>query len=132
MTAVTAQHTAGVAEVVPLDPAFVVAQVEAVVTDLAPAVAKTGMLATPATVAAVAGLAARGRLANLVVDPVLVSTSGFPLMADGVLSRPSIFSEATPAWTNSGKTSSPASTSCGLNRYFRLPSGTSLPSETNS
>jgi hypothetical protein len=49
----------------------------------------------------------------------------------GDLSRPSIFSEATPARINSGKTSSPAK-SCGLNRYFRSPSGTSLPSEIKS
>lgn len=83
LTAVTAQHTAAVVGIVALDPAFVVAQIEAVTSDLPPAAVKTGMLATPAVVAAVAEVAARGALPNLVVDPVLVSSSGHPLMDEG-------------------------------------------------
>jgi hydroxymethylpyrimidine kinase/phosphomethylpyrimidine kinase len=83
VTAVTAQHTAAVTAVVALDPDLVVAQIDAVTTDLRPAATKTGMLANPAIVAAVAALAADGALANLVVDPVLVSTSGHALMGDG-------------------------------------------------
>lgn len=83
VTAVTAQHTAAVLAVTVVDPAMVVAQVEAVLLDLPPAAVKTGMLATPATVAAVAALAAAGRLPNLVVDPVLVSSSGDSLMDEG-------------------------------------------------
>lgn len=83
ITAVTAQNTVGVLAAVALEPAFVVAQVEAVIADLPPAATKTGMLANPAVVAAVAEAAARGALANLVVDPVLVSTSGYPLMDEG-------------------------------------------------
>jgi hydroxymethylpyrimidine/phosphomethylpyrimidine kinase len=63
----------------------VVAQIEAVLEDLHPNAVKTGMLATEATVRAVAELAAAGRLPNLVVDPVLVSSSGHLLMeAQGV------------------------------------------------
>jgi len=83
VTAVTAQHTAAVLGVVAIDASFVVAQIEAVISDLAPAAVKTGMLASPATVAAVAETASRGELANLVVDPVLVSTSGHALMEEG-------------------------------------------------
>jgi hydroxymethylpyrimidine kinase/phosphomethylpyrimidine kinase len=83
LTAVTAQNTVSVRRVVALDPDVVVDQVEAVVADLSPAGVKTGMLATPATVAAVAELAGRGVLPNLVVDPVLVSTSGHLLMEEG-------------------------------------------------
>lgn len=83
VTAVTAQNTVAVVEVAALAPAMVVAQVEAVRTDLAPAAVKTGMLANPAIVAAVARLAAAGELPNLVVDPVLVSTSGHLLMEEG-------------------------------------------------
>jgi len=85
VTAVTAQHTAAVLGVVAMDPSFVVTQIEAVISDLAPAAVKTGMLASPATVAAVAEVASRGELANLVVDPVLVSTSGHALMEEGGL-----------------------------------------------
>jgi len=83
VTAVTVQDTTGVTAVVALEPAVVVAQVEVVAADLHPAATKTGMLANPAIVAAVADLARRGLLPNLVVDPVLVSTSGHALMGDG-------------------------------------------------
>ncbi|HTX62357.1 MAG TPA: bifunctional hydroxymethylpyrimidine kinase/phosphomethylpyrimidine kinase, partial [Acidimicrobiales bacterium] len=74
VTAVTAQHTAAVLRVLALDPDTVLAQVHAVLTDLPPAAVKTGMLANPEVVKAVADVASRGLLANLVVDPVLVST----------------------------------------------------------
>lgn len=83
VTAVTAQHTAAVLRVVPLDPDSVLAQVHAVLADLPPAAVKTGMLANPEIVKAVADLAQRGLLPNLVVDPVLVSTSGDSLMDEG-------------------------------------------------
>ncbi|MGH9087808.1 MAG: bifunctional hydroxymethylpyrimidine kinase/phosphomethylpyrimidine kinase [Acidimicrobiales bacterium] len=83
VTAVTAQNTTAVLAVVAVAPDMVAAQVEAVVTDLVPAAVKTGMLANPAIVAAVADLAAAGALPNLVVDPVLVSTSGHLLMDEG-------------------------------------------------
>src|SRR5664280_1521759 len=49
----------------------------------------------------------------------------------GVLSRPSILNEATPARTSSGNTSRPAR-SRGLSKYFLSPSGTLQPSEINS
>ena len=83
VTAVTAQHTAGVLRVLSMDPDMVLAQVHAVLEDLQPAAVKTGMLANPEIVKAVADLAARGALPNLVVDPVLVSTSGHSLMDEG-------------------------------------------------
>jgi hydroxymethylpyrimidine/phosphomethylpyrimidine kinase len=83
VTAVTAQNTTAVTDVATLDPAFVIAQIQAVVSDLPVAATKTGMLATPAIVTAVAGLAADGLLPNLVVDPVLVSSTGHPLMDEG-------------------------------------------------
>jgi len=80
ITALTAQNTCGVAgiHVVPAD--FVVAQIEAVLGDLPVAAVKTGMLATPAIVSAVADLAAAGRLPKLVVDPVMVTSSGDRLL----------------------------------------------------
>lgn len=80
LTAVTAQNTAEVRGVVALDPAFVRLQVEAVLDDFAVRAVKTGMLATAPIVAEVAALAAEGRLPNLVVDPVLVSSTGHRLM----------------------------------------------------
>lgn len=83
LTALTAQNTYEVRAVDLVDPGFVVAQAEAVLDDLAVGAVKTGMLGQPATVEAVAELAARGRLPHLVVDPVLVSSTGHPLMSAG-------------------------------------------------
>jgi hydroxymethylpyrimidine/phosphomethylpyrimidine kinase len=85
ITAVTAQNTAAVMGVHAIDPAFVELQMEAVLSDLPVAAVKTGMLASAATVAAVARWAAARRLPNLVVDPVLVASTGRPLLdEDGV------------------------------------------------
>ena len=58
-------------------------QVETVTDDISVHGVKTGMLARPHTVHAVAQLAREGRLKNLVVDPVLVTSSGHPLMEEG-------------------------------------------------
>jgi hydroxymethylpyrimidine/phosphomethylpyrimidine kinase len=80
ITALTAQNTVGVRGVHVAPAAFVVAQVEAVLDDLPVAAVKTGMLATTEIVAAVAELAAAGRLPNLVVDPVMVASSGDRLL----------------------------------------------------
>jgi hydroxymethylpyrimidine/phosphomethylpyrimidine kinase len=80
LTAVTAQNTAEVRGVVVIAPDFVALQVAAILEDFDIRSVKTGMLATPAIVDVVAELAAGGRLPSLVVDPVLVSSSGHPLM----------------------------------------------------
>ncbi len=83
ITAVTAQNTLGVQGVHNIAPSFVLEQIASVLDDFEVAAVKCGMLAQPATVEAVANLAREGRLANLVVDPVLVATSGDVLMQDG-------------------------------------------------
>jgi hydroxymethylpyrimidine/phosphomethylpyrimidine kinase len=85
LTAVTAQNTAEVRGVVALDPAFVRLQVEAVLADFPVGAVKTGMLANAAIVTEVAKLAAESVLPALVVDPVLVTSTGHPLMEpDGI------------------------------------------------
>jgi hydroxymethylpyrimidine/phosphomethylpyrimidine kinase len=85
LTAVTAQNTAEVRGVVALEPVFVRQQVETVLDDFSVRSVKTGMLATAAIVTAVADLAARGLLPHLVVDPVLVSSTGHRLLdPDGI------------------------------------------------
>jgi hydroxymethylpyrimidine/phosphomethylpyrimidine kinase len=80
ITAVTAQSTRAVSGVHPVPAEFVVAQVETVLADLPVKAVKTGMLGTTEVVRAVAGLAAAGRLPHLVVDPVMVSSSGARLL----------------------------------------------------
>lgn len=83
LTALTAQNTLGVdaVHVPPVD--FLGAQLDAVLSDLRVAAVKTGMLATEEIVRKVADTAARGRLPNLVVDPVLVSSTGARLLDAG-------------------------------------------------
>lgn len=80
ITALTAQNTLGVHGVHAVPADFVVAQVDTVLDDLAVTAVKTGMLTTAATVGAVADLAAAGRLPLLVVDPVMVASSGDRLL----------------------------------------------------
>lgn len=83
ITAITAQNTLGVDAVFAVEPALVVQQVETVLSDFVVTAVKTGMLAQPRTVEAVAALAQLGRLPWLVVDPVLVSSTGHLLMESG-------------------------------------------------
>lgn len=80
ITAITVQNTLGVTGVhaVPVD--VVRAQIAAVAADLPPAACKTGMLATPELVRAVAESIREHRLPNFVLDPVMVATSGDRLL----------------------------------------------------
>src|SRR6185436_5126891 len=85
ITAITVQSTRGVESVTPLEADLVSAQIEAVAGDLAIDATKIGMLATAAIVEAVAAAIEELELPLVVVDPVLVSTSGERLLdADGV------------------------------------------------
>ena len=83
VTAVTAQSTLAVGAVHPVPAVVVTEQIDAVATDLAPAAWKTGMLGGAELVHAVADGLRRHRAANLVVDPVMRSTSGRPLLSGG-------------------------------------------------
>jgi len=86
IVALTAQSTTGVTAIHECPPQFVVDQLHAVLDDLAPAAAKTGMLFSTPIIEAVAGvlddLAAAGRRLPLVVDPVMVASSGARLLRD--------------------------------------------------
>jgi hydroxymethylpyrimidine/phosphomethylpyrimidine kinase len=83
VTAVTVQSTTGVGAVHPVPASIVAGQIDAVATDLAPAAWKTGMLGGAELVHAVAGALRRHGATNLVVDPVMRSTSGRPLLSAG-------------------------------------------------
>jgi hydroxymethylpyrimidine/phosphomethylpyrimidine kinase len=83
LTAVTAQNTVEVTGVAVIEPDMVARQIDAVLDDFAVAAVKTGMLAHPTTVERVATYARDGLLPHLVVDPVLVSSTGHRLMHDG-------------------------------------------------
>jgi hydroxymethylpyrimidine/phosphomethylpyrimidine kinase len=76
VTAITAQNTRGVNDVYPLPGTVVGGQLSAVLDDIRVSAAKVGMLATAETAGAVAARARAGALPNLVLDPVLASSSG--------------------------------------------------------
>jgi hydroxymethylpyrimidine/phosphomethylpyrimidine kinase len=85
ITAITAQHAAGVSAIAPLPTDIVTAQIEAAAADGAIGATKIGMLATAAIVEAVAAAIEELELPLVVLDPVLASSSGARLIdADGV------------------------------------------------
>jgi hydroxymethylpyrimidine/phosphomethylpyrimidine kinase len=84
ITAITAQNTTEVREVEILSPEIVRRQAEAVFDDIAVDAVKTGMLPTPEIIDTVASLIDRYRPATVIVDPVMVATSGARLAAASI------------------------------------------------
>jgi len=80
LTAVTVQNARGVQSVQPLAPEQLASQVRAIVADADVRAVKVGMLANAELVGEVARLIEQLRLPNVVLDPVLCSTSGFDLL----------------------------------------------------
>ena len=80
LAAMTAQNTLGVSAVAEVSPEFVAQQLDAILTDIPPHATKTGMLLTAGVTEAVAHKIRQYGVRNLVVDPVIVSTSGTALM----------------------------------------------------
>lgn len=85
LTAVTAQNTLGVSGIHGLPAAFVRAQIDAVMSDIGATAVKTGMLLSAEIIAAVADALQHFKVSRLVVDPVMVSTSGHSLIEDEAL-----------------------------------------------
>ena len=79
--AVTAQNTRGVTGIFDVSTEMIAAQLAAVYEDVAPDAVKTGMLSTPAITETVADFLAAHPVCPLVVDPVMVATSGDVLLA---------------------------------------------------
>ena len=88
LTAVTAQNTRAVLHALNLSPSLVRKQMDAVIPDLQPRAVKTGMLGNAGIIRAVAERIRKFRISKLVVDPVMVASSGDILLepqAVGVL-----------------------------------------------
>jgi hydroxymethylpyrimidine/phosphomethylpyrimidine kinase len=85
VTALTAQNTLGVRQVLEVPAQFVAAQIDAVMEDIGADAAKTGMLGGRAVVEVVAERVRRHVVRPLVVDPVMLSTSGRVLLAPNAL-----------------------------------------------
>ncbi|WP_231940626.1 bifunctional hydroxymethylpyrimidine kinase/phosphomethylpyrimidine kinase [Acidovorax sp. RAC01] len=90
ITAITAQNTCGVTGIHGIPPEMLRAQIDAVVQDIGVDAVKIGMLHSPEVVRVVADAIRTYRLPHVVLDPVMVATSGDKLIADetvGVLVR---------------------------------------------
>ncbi len=85
LAALTAQHTRGVTAVHVPEVAFLRAQIDACFDDFDVHAVKLGMLATSAVIEAVAAALTAYRPAQIVLDPVMVATSGAKLLADDAL-----------------------------------------------
>ncbi|MDN6883406.1 bifunctional hydroxymethylpyrimidine kinase/phosphomethylpyrimidine kinase [Variovorax sp. CAN2819] len=81
ITALTAQNTLGVSGIHGVPPDFLKAQIQAVVEDIGVDAVKLGMLHAPEVVDVVAWAIDRYQLKNVVLDPVMVATSGDRLIA---------------------------------------------------
>ena len=81
ITALTAQNTQGVRAIHDVPADFITAQIDAVFSDLEVNAVKIGMLSQTATIAAVAKGLDRHRAKNIVLDPVMIATSGDRLLA---------------------------------------------------
>jgi hydroxymethylpyrimidine/phosphomethylpyrimidine kinase len=85
IAALTAQNTHGVSGIHDVPPGFIAAQIDAVFSDLTVDAVKIGMLSTSDAIAAVAAGLDRHKPSNVVLDPVMISTSGDRLLrADAV------------------------------------------------
>ena len=86
VTALTAQNTEGVFDVLPIAPEFIRRQMEVVLDDIGADAVKTGMLHDAAVIETVAAvLAGRAASVPLVVDPVMVAKGGAPLIEPGAI-----------------------------------------------
>jgi hydroxymethylpyrimidine/phosphomethylpyrimidine kinase len=82
ITAITAQNTCGVTAVLELPTDIIAAQIDAVVTDIGADAVKTGMIASSEIIRVVAAKVREHQLSTLVVDPVMVATSGDRLLRE--------------------------------------------------
>jgi hydroxymethylpyrimidine/phosphomethylpyrimidine kinase len=80
ITSLTAQNTKGVTGIADVSPPFIAAQIDAVFSDLAVGAVKIGMLSKAPIIETVAAGLQRHRQTNVVLDPVMVATSGDRLL----------------------------------------------------
>lgn len=86
ITAITVQNTMGVKSVFPVPADVVGAQIDAVLNDIGADAIKIGMLQSKDTVRSVVDCLKRHRISNVVLDPVMVSTSGKRLLEEDAIS----------------------------------------------
>ena len=82
ITALTAQNTTGVNDVMEVSEAFLKQQLESVLTDIRPDAVKTGMIPSAGLICVIGETLRKYQITNLVVDPVMVATSGSKLIQE--------------------------------------------------
>lgn len=82
ITALTAQNTTGVSAIMDATPKFVAQQLDAVFTDIFPDAVKIGMVSNSTIIKTIAEKLIEYGARNIVIDPVMVSTSGCKLLSD--------------------------------------------------
>ena len=82
ITALTAQNTTGVTGIMEVTPEFLAEQLDAIFADIYPDAIKTGMVASSALIETIADKLKEYNAKNIVVDPVMVATSGAKLISD--------------------------------------------------
>ena len=82
ITALTAQNTTGVTGIMEATPEFLADQLDNIFTDIYPDAVKIGMLSSSALIETIAKKLRQYEAKNIVVDPVMVATSGAKLIND--------------------------------------------------
>ena len=85
ITALTAQNTTGVTGIMEVSPEFLGKQIDAVFTDIYPDAVKIGMVSSPELIEVIAERLAYYKAGNIVVDPVMVATSGSKLISENAV-----------------------------------------------
>ena len=85
VTALTAQNTTGVTGIMEVTPEFLAKQIDAVFEDIFPDAVKIGMVSSSALIEVIADRLAHYSAKNIVVDPVMVATSGARLIEDAAV-----------------------------------------------
>ena len=85
ITALTAQNTTGVTDILDSTPAFLSAQLDAVFTDIFPDAVKIGMVSSSELISVIAQKLRQYGARHIVVDPVMVATSGSRLLQENAV-----------------------------------------------
>ena len=85
VTALTAQNTTGVTDIMEVTPEFLAEQLDSIFTDIKPDAVKTGMVSSSQLIDIIADKLREYKAVNIVVDPVMVATSGAKLICDDAM-----------------------------------------------
>ena len=103
ITALTAQNTTGVYGILESTPEFLANQLDCVFTDIFPDAVKTGMVSSTALIAVIADKLRQYGAKHIVVDPVMVATSGAKLLRDDAIADDTVASAVHEVRAHGGK-----------------------------